>query len=92
MPRYIFTDNFNSLAHFVLGVLAVKFPILIVLFLFYQITQFLKDISWNEIKVLAKRESRKGAIATLLLKDNFLIDVLEFILGIITCRAILTLV
>jgi hypothetical protein len=65
MSRYIFTDKFNSLAHFVLGTLSIRFPILIFLFLFYQIVGFL-------IK-----------------KDDFLIDVSEFILGIITCYAII---
>ncbi len=63
MSRYIFSDNFNSLAHFVLGVLAVPFPILIFLFLVYQIVGYVIQ------------------------KDDFLIDVIEFILGLITCYA-----
>jgi hypothetical protein len=37
--RSIFADRFNSLVHFVLGVLAVKFRILIFLFGGYQILE-----------------------------------------------------
>ena len=39
MGRGLFTDGFNSIAHFVLGLLAVHFPILIFLFLAYQILE-----------------------------------------------------
>jgi hypothetical protein len=39
MARGLFTDGFNSLVHFVLGMLAIQFPILIVLFLGYQIVE-----------------------------------------------------
>jgi hypothetical protein len=37
IPRNIFTDGLNSFWHFVIGMFAVKFPILVSLFIFYQI-------------------------------------------------------
>jgi hypothetical protein len=36
-PRGIFTDGLNSFWHFVIGMLAVKYPIFVSLFIFYQI-------------------------------------------------------
>jgi hypothetical protein len=39
MGRGLFTDGFNSITHFCLGLLAVHFPILIFLFLAYQILE-----------------------------------------------------
>jgi hypothetical protein len=39
MTRGLFTDHFNSLFHVILGVLAAKYHILIVLFLGYQILE-----------------------------------------------------
>ena len=39
MARALFTDRFNSLFHVILGTLALRFPILIVLFLGYQIVE-----------------------------------------------------
>lgn len=35
-PRRFFTDGWNSLWHFVFGVLAIKFKLLVPLFIFYQ--------------------------------------------------------
>jgi hypothetical protein len=37
IPRSIFTDGMNSFWHFVIGMFAVKFPLLVSLFIFYQI-------------------------------------------------------
>ena len=62
MARGLFTDKFNSLVHFALGILAIKFPILIFIFLGYQLLE-----------------------SILLVYDpNFCIDILEFLIGIIT--------
>jgi hypothetical protein len=35
--RWIFTDGFNSVVHFVIGALSYKFPILIPAFILYQL-------------------------------------------------------
>jgi hypothetical protein len=37
LPRNIFTDGLNSFWHFVIGMFAVKYPLLVSLFIFYQI-------------------------------------------------------
>jgi len=37
IPRNIFTDGMNSFWHFVFGMFAVKFPLLVSIFILYQI-------------------------------------------------------
>lgn len=48
--RHLFTDGLNSISHFVFGLFAVRFPILIPLFISYQLldpsdTNLLVDIN-----------------------------------------------
>ena len=45
-PRSIGADGFNSFWHFVFGILAFKFPIIIVLFVLYQLYT-----DWNNINL-----------------------------------------
>ena len=36
-PRLLFTDNWNSFWHIIIGVFAVKIPFLVPIFIFYQL-------------------------------------------------------
>ena len=47
MTRQVFADKRNSFAHFLLGIVTVKFPIIAVLFLLYQ----LRDIDDDNVAI-----------------------------------------
>ena len=36
-PRLLFTDNWNSFWHIIIGIFSVKIPILVPIFIFYQL-------------------------------------------------------